>query len=158
MIFIYSFLNFFIIYLGTKCDWNQKSDLVKNPDGNDINPCGEFQWSPEGPVSQIHTPRLLAGAPGIFSDFLRSVQMRKGEWGTESKGSYRTYKSLEKLQTDKWTVWRYEKEGWEEGRVENAEFVVKYLLFGRTLWLIEFQKWNIYLKENQKHTERDREK
>ena len=26
---------------------------------------------------------------------------------------------------NKWTVWRYEKEGWEEGRVENAEFAVK---------------------------------
>ena len=29
-----------------------------------FNPCGEFRWSPEGPVSQIHSPRL----PGIFSD------------------------------------------------------------------------------------------
>ena len=27
----------------------------------------------------------------------------------------------------KWPVWRYEKEGWEEGRVENGEFAVKYL-------------------------------
>ena len=26
-----------------------------------------------------------------------------------------------------WTVWRYEKEGWEDGRVENAEFAVKEL-------------------------------
>ena len=34
-------------------------------------------------------------------------------------------------------LWRYEKEGWEEGRVENAEFAVKYLHLGRTLWLIE---------------------
>ena len=25
---------------------------------------------------------------------------------------------------DKWTVWWYEKEFWEEGRVENAEFAV----------------------------------
>ena len=42
-----------------------------------FNPCGEFRWSPEGPVSQIHTPHLRVGAPGIFSDLLRSVQMLK---------------------------------------------------------------------------------
>ena len=48
--------------------------------------CGEFRWSPEGPVSQIHIPHLLVGAPGIFSDLLRFVQMLKREWGTESNG------------------------------------------------------------------------
>ena len=42
-----------------------------------FNPCGEFQRSPEGPVSQIHSPHLHIGAPGIFSDLLRSVQMLK---------------------------------------------------------------------------------
>ena len=38
----------------------------------------------EGPVSQIHSPHLLVGAPGIFSDLLRFVQMLKREregWG-----------------------------------------------------------------------------
>ena len=49
-----------------------------------FNPCGEFRCSPEGPVSQIHSPHLLVGAPGIFSDLLRSVQMLKREWGAES--------------------------------------------------------------------------
>ena len=63
-----------------------------------FNPCGEFRWSPEGPVSRIHSPHLQDGAPGIFSDLLRSVQMLKGEWGAESKGSYRIYSSLVKLQ------------------------------------------------------------
>ena len=29
-------------------------------------PCGEFQWSLEDPVNQIHSPRLHTGAPGIF--------------------------------------------------------------------------------------------
>ena len=38
---------------------------------------------------------------------------------------------------DKWTVWRYEKEGWEERRVVNAEFAVKNLPLGRKLWFIE---------------------
>ena len=49
-----------------------------------FNPCGEFRWSPEGPVSQIHSPHLHVGAPGIFSNLLRSVQMLKREWGAES--------------------------------------------------------------------------
>ena len=33
-----------------------------------FNPCGEFRWNPEGPVSQIHSPHLHVGAHGIFSD------------------------------------------------------------------------------------------
>ena len=51
-----------------------------------FNRYGEFRWSPEVPVSQIHSPDLLAGAPGIFSDMLGYVQMRKREWGVESNG------------------------------------------------------------------------
>ena len=46
-----------------------------------FNPCGEFRWSPEDPVSQIHSPHLQVGAPGIFSDLLRSVQALKREGG-----------------------------------------------------------------------------
>ena len=45
-----------------------------------FNPCGEFRWSPEGPVSQIHAPHLHDGAFGIFSGLLRSVQIPKREW------------------------------------------------------------------------------
>ena len=52
-----------------------------------FSPYGEFRWSPEGPVSQIHSPHLHVGAPGIFSDILRSVQMLKREWGVESNGN-----------------------------------------------------------------------
>ena len=51
-----------------------------------FNPCDEFRLSPEGPVSHIHSPHLHVGAPGIFSDLLRSVQMLKKEWGAESNG------------------------------------------------------------------------
>ena len=47
-----------------------------------FNPCGEFR--PEGPVSQIHSPNLRVGAPGIFSDLLRFVQMLKRKWRAES--------------------------------------------------------------------------
>ena len=64
--------------MGAKGDWDFRiSDLVKNPDGTVINPCGEFRRSLEDPVSQIHSPRLHVGAPWIFSDLLRSVQMLK---------------------------------------------------------------------------------
>ena len=56
-----------------------------------FNPCGEFCWSPEGPVSQIHSPHLHVGAPGIFSDLLRSVLMLNRESGAwKATGSYRT--------------------------------------------------------------------
>ena len=36
--------------------------------------------------AQLDKFTLLAGAPGIFSDLLRSVQMLKREWGAESNG------------------------------------------------------------------------
>ena len=51
-----------------------------------FNPCGEFRWSPEDPISQIHSPHLNAGAPAIFSDLLSSVQMLKREWCAEGNG------------------------------------------------------------------------
>ena len=60
-----------------------------------FNPCGEFRWSLESPISQIHSPHLHVGAPGIHTDLLRSVQMLKREWGSESNGAYL---SLVKLQ------------------------------------------------------------
>ena len=41
---------------------------------------------PEGPVSQIHSPHIHAGAPGIFSDLLTSDQVLKREWDAESNG------------------------------------------------------------------------
>ena len=50
------------------------------------NPCSEILWSPKGPVSQIHSPHLRVGAPGVFSDLLRYVQILKREWGAESNG------------------------------------------------------------------------
>ena len=51
-----------------------------------FNPYGEFRYSPEGPVSRVHSLHLHVGAPGIFSDLLRFVQMLKREWGAESSG------------------------------------------------------------------------
>ena len=51
-----------------------------------FNHCDEFQYSPEGPVSEIHSLDLHDGAPGIFSELLISVQMLKREWGEENNG------------------------------------------------------------------------
>ena len=51
-----------------------------------FNPCGEFRWSPEGPVSKILSPHLDVGAPGIFSGLLNSLQMLKRESYAESDG------------------------------------------------------------------------
>ena len=76
-----------IIIIGVKGDWDFRiSDLVKILMELIFNPCGEFRWSLEGPVSQIHSPHLLVGAPVIFSVLLRFVQMLKREWGAESNG------------------------------------------------------------------------
>ena len=51
-----------------------------------FNTYGEFLWSPERTVSQIHSPRIHAEAPGIISDLLRSVQMLEREWDAENNG------------------------------------------------------------------------
>ena len=53
-----------------------------------FNPCGEFQWSPEG---QIHSPHLHVGTPGIFTDAKESGVQK-------ATGSYHTHLSLVKLQ------------------------------------------------------------
>ena len=63
-----------------------------------FNPCGEFRLNPEGPVSQILSPCLHVGAPGIIY-LLTSIQILKRESGVrKASGSYRTYSSLVKLQ------------------------------------------------------------
>ena len=61
-----------------------------------FNSFGEFWGSPEGPVSQIQCPHLQVGAPGIFSDLVRSIQNLMREWGAES---IRTYSILSKTGT-----------------------------------------------------------
>ena len=57
-----------------------------------FNPCGEFRFSPAGPVSQIHSSHIHIGAPGIFSDLLRSVHTLERESGLrKTTGSYLNY-------------------------------------------------------------------
>ena len=52
-----------------------------------------------GRVSQIHFPHFLVGAPGIFSDLLRFVQMLKREWGAESNGKLPHFSIPSKIAT-----------------------------------------------------------
>ena len=115
--------------------WLEFPDLWsgQNPDGTDINPCGEFRWSPEGPVSQIHYPHLLSGAPGIFSDLLRSLQMVKTKWGAKNNRKLPHLFIPSKTAT---MVPEFAVEDLPLGR--NAalvpEFTVNDLPLGRTLW------------------------
>ena len=99
--------------------------------------CGEFRWSPEGSVSQIHSPHLLAGAPGIFSDLLMSAQMLKREWGAESNGKLLHLFIPSKTST---VVPDFVVEDLALGRtaVLIPEFAVKNLSLGRSHW------WWIY--------------
>ena len=68
-------LGFPDLWSGQKPWWNRYLTPVVN-----------FRWNPEGSVSQIHSPHLHVGAPGIFLDLLRSVQMLRREWGAEING------------------------------------------------------------------------
>ena len=100
-----------------------------------FNPCGEFRCSPKGPVSQINSPHLLVGAPGIFSDLLRSVQMLKREWGTESNRKLPHLFIPSKTATQ---VPEFAMEDLTLGRIAVLvpEFAVKDLPLGRTLMMI----------------------
>ena len=67
-----------ILNHGGEGDWDIRiSDLVKNLTELIFNPCDEFRLSPVGSISHIHSPYIHGGAPGIFSDILRSVQIVK---------------------------------------------------------------------------------
>ena len=98
-----------------------------------FSPCGEFRWSPKGPVSQIHSPHLLIGAPGIFSDLLRSVQTLKREWGAKSNGKLPHLFIPSKTAT---LVPEFAIEDLPLGRIAALvpEFSVKDLPLDRTLW------------------------
>ena len=109
-----------------------------------FNPCGEFRWSPKDPISQIHSPHLHAGAPGIFSDLLRSIQMLKREWGAESNGK------VPHLSIPSETVALVPEFAVEDLRLSRAaalvpEFAVKYLPLGRILMMMTIMI-NSYLR------------
>ena len=97
-----------------------------------FNPFGEFRWSPEDPVSQIHSRHLQAGDPGIFSDLLMSDQMLKREWGAESNGKLSHIFIPSKTAS---LVPEFAVEGLSLGRTATLvpEFAVKDLPLGRTL-------------------------
>ena len=98
-----------------------------------FNPCDECQWSPEGPVSQIYSPHLHDGAPGIFSGLLRSVQMLKRERSAESIRKLPHLFIPSKITT---LVPKFAVHDPPLGRTATLvpEFAVKDLTLGRTLW------------------------
>ena len=98
-----------------------------------FNPCGDFRWNPEVPVSQIHSPHLHDGAPGIFSELLRSVQMPAIEWGAERNGKLLHLFIPSKTAT---LVPEFAVEDLPLDRSETLvpAFRVKDLPLGRTLW------------------------
>ena len=100
-----------------------------------FNPCGEFRWSPEGPVSQIHSPHVHVAAPGNFSDLLRSVQMVKRVWGEESNGKLQHLFIASKTAI---LVPEFAMEDLPLGRIAAlvSQFAVKDLTMGRTLMMI----------------------
>ena len=64
-----------------------------------FNPWGEFQWSLEDPVSQIHSPYLQVGAPGIFVRSFNVCSDAKGRVGCGKQWEATAHiKSLVKLQ------------------------------------------------------------
>ena len=76
-----------IVRKEAKGDWDFPGSLIQSKTLMEIfNPCGEFRWSPEGPVNYVYSPHLHAGAPGIFSGLSRSVQTLKRKWGAKSNG------------------------------------------------------------------------
>ena len=85
----------------------------------------------EGPVSQIHFPHLLIGAPGIFSELLKSVQMLNREWGAESNGKLLHLFIPSKTAT---LVPEFGVEDLPSDRIGTLvpAFAVKYLPLGRT--------------------------
>ena len=82
---------------GPKGDWDFRiSDLVKIMKEQIFNPCGEFHWSSQGPVSQFHYPHLNVGAPGIFSDLLGPLQILKRNGCGKQQEANAVIKSLVK--------------------------------------------------------------
>ena len=74
----------------------------------------------------------IAGAPGIFSDLLRSVQILEGEWGAESNGELPHLFIPSKTAT---LVPEFAVEDLPLGRIAVLvpKFAVKDLPLGRTL-------------------------
>ena len=63
-----------------------------------FNPFGEFRWSLEGPVSQIHSTHLLVGAPGIFQIFKVCSDAKERVGCGKQREATAPIKSLVKLQ------------------------------------------------------------
>ena len=96
-----------------------------------FNRCIEFWVKSGGPVNQIHSLHLHAGAPGTFSDLLWSVQMLNRECDAERNGKLPHLFIPSKTAT---LVPEFATEDLPLGRTAAslAEFAVKDLPLGKT--------------------------
>ena len=116
--------------IGAKGDWDFRiSDLAKTLMKLLYNPCGEFWWILEDPVSQIHSPHLHVGATAIFQ--ILSDAEKRG--GAESNGKLPYLFIPSKTAT---LVPEFPVEDLPLSRTATLipAFAVKYLPLGRTLW------------------------
>ena len=107
--------------------------LVHHWPADTLGPGGEFRLSPDGPVSQIHSPHFNIGAPGIFADLLRCVQMLKIKWGAKRNGKLPHLFILSKTAT---SVPEFAVKDLPLDRTATfvPEFAVKDILLGRKHW------------------------
>ena len=113
-----------------------------------FNPYGEFRLSPEGPVSQIHSPHLHVVPLGSFKVF---SDAKEREWDVESNGKLPRLFIPSKTAT---LMSEFAAEDLPLARTAAlvAEFAVKDLPLGRTLkmtinTLVPEEKCNIGLTE-----------
>ena len=74
-------------------------------------------WRKNNAGTDKEEEKKLAGTLTKKELTAEGCSRRYGKWEESSR---QKKISDDRQHHDKWTVWRYEKEGWEKGRVENA--------------------------------------
>ena len=126
--------------LDTTTEWAKTSGSISDADMEKDGVCKmdscarKSGWRKNNAGTDKEEENKLAG-PLAKKELPAEGCSRRNSKREESSGQKKI--SDDRQHYDKWTLWRYEKEGWEGGRVENAELAVKDLPLGRTLWLIE---------------------
>ena len=121
--------------VGAKGDWDFRiSDRSKIRWNSYLTHMVNFGDVRRAQFSHIHSLRLHAGVPGIFSNLLRFVQMLKREWGTVNNGKLPHLFIPSKIAT---LVPKFAVEDLPLDRTAALvpELAVKDLPLGRTLWL-----------------------
>ena len=106
--FLFSLFRSFFVLEHNTIFYDNNSEIMIGISGSQIwsktlmelmfNLCGEFRWNSEVPVSQIHSPHLLVGAPGVFSDLLKCSDDKERVGCGKQREATAPIKSLVKLQ------------------------------------------------------------